>query len=63
MEVDETPEMLVDHGSGHPEIRALIECPECGIYGEIDHEQFRGEVSIECPKDGCSFHQTVDFRG
>lgn len=41
---------------------ATIECPECGLVGVIDEEQWRGQVSIMCPSDDCDYHETHDLR-
>ncbi len=38
----------------------LFRCPGCGQTGSIDAEQFRGQVSIECPF-GCGYHETRDW--
>ena len=34
-------------------------CPGCSRWGFIDKEQYRGEVSIDCPE--CEFHETVNL--
>lgn len=33
-------------------------CPQCGQSGLIDGEQAWGLVSIQCPTEGCTFHET-----
>lgn len=38
---------------------AYVRC-QCGHAGWIDRDQWRGEVSIDCP--ACSYHETVDLR-
>ena len=38
---------------------AYIRCPSCGVVGQIDSEQLRGEVSIDCPD--CEYHETHDL--
>lgn len=45
--------------SGDEEIYASLICPDCGLFGTIDKEQYEGVVSIDCP--GCDFHKTIDF--
>lgn len=55
------------------EMVRLLRCPVCGVWGEIDDDQFHGYISIEHsvgPDDlhpdephgesGCSFHETID---
>lgn len=37
----------------------LFRCPTCGVVGEIDEDQYRGRVSIECPE--CTYHETMDW--
>lgn len=36
-----------------------LKCPGCGQYGDIDGDQFRGRVSIDCPD--CEYHETVNL--
>ncbi len=51
----------------------LLRCPVCGVWGEIDDDQFHARISIEHsigPDDlhpdqsygesGCDFHETID---
>ena len=38
-----------------------LRCPDCGLVADLDVDQFYGRVSIQCPSDGCSFHETWDF--
>ena len=33
-------------------------CPECGVWGIIDDDQFHGRVSILCE---CGFHETINL--
>lgn len=40
---------------------AWFTCPDCGIRGKIDRDQFEGQVSIMC-EDECGFHKTIDMR-
>lgn len=42
------------------EPRWWVECPICGLEAMIDGEQYRGEVSINCPN--CPYHETHDLR-
>lgn len=35
-------------------------CPRCGLRGRIDEDQYKGEVSVDCP--GCPYHATHDHR-
>lgn len=37
------------------------ECPRCGVWGEVDDDQWNGRVSIDCPTEGCPFHETIDL--
>lgn len=46
---------IVDHGG-----ILMATCPGCGARGEIDLEQYRGEVSVDCPV--CDYHETHDHR-
>ncbi len=52
----------------------LLRCPVCGVWGEIDDDQFAGRISVEHsigPDDlhpdaphgesGCTFHETIDI--
>jgi hypothetical protein len=36
-----------------------LKCPNCGVWGVIDEDQFWGKVSIICPE--CSLHETVSL--
>lgn len=36
-----------------------IECPGCGVWGDIDEDQYHGRISIDCPE--CEFHETVNI--
>ena len=33
-------------------------CPRCGVMGAIDDDQANARVSIQCPTEGCSYHET-----
>ena len=33
-------------------------CPNCGVWGYIDDDQFFGRVSILCD---CGFHETINL--
>lgn len=48
---------LLDQEAGHYRIR----CPGCGTEGTIDFEQYTGRVSIQCPTEGCGYHETHDL--
>ena len=39
----------------------LIECPICCALGIVDEDQWHGLVSIQCPEDGCTYHETYDL--
>lgn len=57
------PDLVPGYVSLGPEYRvdsALIVCPTCGRTGWIDGDQYRGEVSIDCPE--CDYHETHDLR-
>jgi hypothetical protein len=39
-----------------------VSCPECGTIGSLDHDVNEdGDVSpsLQCPRDGCTFHKFV----
>jgi hypothetical protein len=38
-----------------------LRCPGCGIYADVDDDQWRGRVSVECATPGCTFHETHNF--
>lgn len=40
--------------------RAWGTCPVCGLRARLDGEQYRGEVSVDCPE--CEYHETHDHR-
>ena len=48
---------VLDLEDGHWRIR----CPGCGTEGTIDYEQYTGRVSIQCPTEGCGYHETHDL--
>ena len=31
-------------------------CPDCGLVGDVDEDQWFGRVSIQCPE--CEYHET-----
>jgi len=33
-------------------------CPSCGQLASADDDQAHGRVSLDCPNDECSFHET-----
>lgn len=35
-----------------------VKCPDCGVWGDVDKDQFFGLVSIKCD---CGHHATVNF--
>lgn len=37
-------------------------CPVCGTRAQLDQEQMAGEVSVICPSEDCSYHETHDHR-
>jgi hypothetical protein len=41
----------------------LLECPGCGQLGELDDDQWHGQVSVDHTTDGCpgGYHETHDF--
>ena len=39
----------------------LFVCPNCGLEGIIDDDQYHGRVSIDCPD--CPYHETVNVAG
>lgn len=39
----------------------LFRCPGCKRSGTIDEDQFHGRVSIQCPLEGCNYHETKDW--
>jgi len=38
-----------------------LRCPACGIFAEMDDDQYHGRVSVECAAPGCVFHETHNF--
>lgn len=38
---------------------AFTKCPDCGIIGFIDQDQFEGGISMLCD---CGYHEYCDFR-
>lgn len=50
--------------NGTVEVR--VRCPNCGRWSYLDHEiEQDGNVnpSVECPRDGCGFHESVALEG
>ncbi len=46
--------------------RVCIKCPKCGRIGMLDHDVADdGTVSpsLDCPSEGCAFHEHVKLRG
>lgn len=41
---------------------ALAECPRCEKRMWLGKNQYKGEVSIQCPTPACSYHETHDLR-
>lgn len=39
-----------------------LRCPGCGQFADIDRDQYIGTVSLDCPNDACTFHETHDLR-
>ena len=35
-----------------------LKCPDCGVLGEIDDDQYHGRISTWCE---CGFHETINF--
>lgn len=33
-------------------------CPSCGLRAQLDRDQMRGKVSVDCPQ--CEYHETHD---
>ncbi len=54
------PDVVPGYRTGDRNQSVLIVCPECGRTGWIDGEQYRGQVSIDCPE--CDYHETHDLR-
>jgi hypothetical protein len=40
------------------EIIVKLKCPKCGLWGDLDKDQFFGMVSVLCD---CGFHETINF--
>jgi len=38
-----------------------LECPGCGVWGRVDHEQLQGDVSVNHDVEGCGYHETHNF--
>lgn len=38
-----------------------LRCPVCGMWGDLDDDQFHGTVSIDhSDQPGCTFHETIN---
>ena len=35
-----------------------LQCPQCGVWGYLDDDQFHGRISTQCD---CGYHETVDW--
>ncbi len=36
-------------------------CPGCKQSAQMDPDQWNGTVSLDCPSDGCTYHETHSF--
>lgn len=36
-----------------------FKCPKCGIWGDVDDDQYNGKVSILCE---CEFHEIINLK-
>lgn len=41
-------------------VEAWATCPSCACRMKLDGDQYRGEVSVDCPE--CEYHETYDHR-
>jgi predicted RNA-binding Zn-ribbon protein involved in translation (DUF1610 family) len=48
----------IEIGETERHLQAQAECPECGVWGDVDSDQLRGEVSLICPE--CGWHGSVE---
>lgn len=54
--------LQVDHtGWWCPGSGALSLIAVCGRTQDVDSQQIRGEVSMQCSTEGCTFHETHDL--
>jgi hypothetical protein len=37
-----------------------LQCPKCGIWGDIDDDQLHGRISVDCPE--CDYHETHNWK-
>lgn len=47
-------------------VEVRLRCPICGRWSYLDHEiENDGKVSpsVECPREGCGFHEWVQLEG
>lgn len=38
-----------------------LQCPRCGVWGQLDRDQLEGRVSAACVTPACTFHVTAQF--
>lgn len=48
------PETRIRNREGN-EVRQA-KCPGCGMWGDVDDDQWHGRVSLDCPE--CPYHET-----
>lgn len=53
------PEVIYDLRGSDGTFAAHVRCPGCGLVLAVDFEQYRGEVSMDCPD--CEYHETHCF--
>lgn len=49
----------IEIGETERRLQAQAQCPACGQWADIDHDQFDGSVSLVCE---CGWHGYIDGR-
>lgn len=38
-----------------------LRCPKCGVWADLDDDQYHGRVSVHHDDPSCGYHETHDF--
>ena len=38
-----------------------LRCPKCGVWADLDDDQYHGRVSVHHDDPECGYHETHDF--
>lgn len=38
-----------------------LKCPKCGVWADLDDDQYHGRVSVHHDDPSCGYHETHDF--